>query len=131
MLPFPPESAPDKAAAARPPWLHEADVPAPDEAPGLDFTDPGAVVRAAAELVLVFATTTEVLNAEDRLEDEDLDFALIPVPKEVNPNCGLAISFSEKIAPDIDRVLAGAGLSPLAVYRRMDESFILMPGSTD
>jgi hypothetical protein len=69
-------------------------------------------------MVLVFASTTEVLNAEDRLEAGNFNFSLIPVPKEVNPNCGLALSFSEYLAPDIARTLAAAGLGPLAVYRR-------------
>ena len=92
-------------------------------APGLPGSQPEP---APAELVLVFASTTEVLNAEDRLETEDFDFALIPVPKEVNPNCGLALSISEETGPDIGRALAQAGLSPLAVYRRQGEEFKLL-----
>jgi hypothetical protein len=83
---------------------------------------------APAELVLVFASTTEVLNAEDRLEAGDFNFALIPVPKEVNPNCGLALSFPEEIAPDIDLALAGVGLSPIAVYRRLGREFTILSG---
>ena len=120
---FPPEPASDKPAAP-PHWLGPAAAPGPEDIPNLD--SPGAAASVQAELVLVFASTTEVLNAEDRLEAEDFNFALIPVPKEVNPNCGLAISFPEEIAPDIDRALAKAGLSPIAVYRHLNGEFNLL-----
>jgi hypothetical protein len=97
---------------------------------GIDSPAPGSSVPDLAELVLVFASTTEVLNAEDRLEAGDFDFALIPVPKEVNPNCGLALSFTEKIFPDIDRALAEAGLEPIAIYRRQGGEFNLLTAGT-
>jgi hypothetical protein len=45
------------------------------------------------------------------------------VPKEINPNCGLALSFSEDSAPDINRALAAAGFTPLAAYRRLGGAF--------
>jgi len=99
-----PEPTQEKLAAP-PPWLDSA------------------VVPALAGLVLVFASTTEVLNAEDRLEAENFEFVLIPVPKEVNPNCGLALCIPEESAPAIDQALARAGLSPVAVYRRLDGEY--------
>jgi len=101
------------------PWLPPAAAPGP-AAGAFDST----VVTAPAEMVLVFASTTEVLNAEDRLEAGNFNFSLIPVPKEVNPNCGLALSFSEYLAPDIARTLAAAGLGPLAVYRRQGGEYL-------
>jgi hypothetical protein len=118
---FPPEPAGDQPAAP-PPWLGPAAAPGPENMPG----SPGPAASPQANLVLVFASTTEVLNAEDRLEADDFIFALIPVPKEVNPNCGLAISFPEEIAPDIDQALAKAGLSPIAVYRHLNGEFNLL-----
>ena len=106
----PPEQALDNISPP-PPWLSSATALLPAD---------------MAELVLVFASTTEVLNAEDRLEAGDYDFALIPVPKEVNPNCGMALSFPERIAPDIDRALTEAGLEPIASYRRQGGEFKLL-----
>jgi hypothetical protein len=124
---FPPEPVKDNLAAP-PPWLGPAAVPGPEDM--LGSPGPGEVASVPAELVLVFASTTEVLNAEDRLEAGDFNFALIPVPKEVNPNCGLALSFPEEIAPDIDRALARAGLGPVAVYRRLGGEFSRLPQVT-
>ena len=112
-----------EALAAPPAWLHPAAPPRATEGPPAESSNPGAPLAAPAELVLVFASTTEVLNAEDRLEAEGFNFSLIPVPKEINPNCGLALSFSAESAPDINRALAGAGFAPLAAYRRSGGEF--------
>jgi hypothetical protein len=80
-------------------------------------------VPSQVELVLVFASNTEVLNAEDRLEAGNFKFALIPVPKEVNPNCGLALSISGENASAINQALAQAGLNPLSIYQRRGENW--------
>jgi len=107
---------PDPETLAPPPaWLQPA-APEGAEPPEPDFSAP-------AELVLVFASTTEILNAEDRLETEGFNFSLIPVPKEINRNCGLALSFSAEIAPAVSRALAAAALEPRAVYRRSGGEF--------
>ncbi|GHV58450.1 hypothetical protein FACS189460_5980 [Deltaproteobacteria bacterium] len=75
------------------------------------------------EIILVFSSTTEVLNVEDLLEAGGLAFELVPVPKEVNPNCGLAISFRPESALAIDRALARAGLAATAAYLRRGGEF--------
>lgn len=79
---------------------------------------PWRVMSGGGRIILVFASNTQVLNAEDLLDDLDLPFELIPVPKEVNPNCGLAISFHEEDSPPIMAALQKAGLTPETVYRR-------------
>lgn len=76
-----------------------------------------------AEFILVFASTTEVLNVEDHLEDLDLPFELVPVPKAVNPNCGLAISFAERNRPEIMAALDEGGFVPTAAYLRRGDDF--------
>lgn len=85
--------------------------------------EPGPKPGLKEEIVLVFPSTTTVLNAEDLLEERGLDFELIPVPKAVNPNCGLALSFDEQARPLIMRALAEAGLRPSAAYVRRGEDF--------
>ena len=112
-----PEPARDNPAAP-PPWFRPT--AAPNPAVDSRVTAPSA----SADLVLVFASTTEVLNAEDLLESGDFKISLIPVPKEVNPNCGLALSFPEDLAPDIERALVAAGLGPTAVYRHQGGVFL-------
>ncbi|MDR1920401.1 MAG: DUF3343 domain-containing protein [Candidatus Adiutrix sp.] len=79
----------------------------------------------SSEIILVFASNNQVLNAEDLLDGLELDFKLIPVPKEVNPNCGLAISFKSELRPAVMAALAAAELRPGAVYLRNGDAFRL------
>ncbi len=72
-------------------------------------------------IILVFASNTEVLNVEDLLEEAELPFELLPVPKEVNPNCGLAIGFKEADRKEIMAVLTL--YKPLATYVRRGDKF--------
>lgn len=76
---------------------------------------------------MVFASNNAILNAEDFLEEKGLPFVLVPVPKEVNPNCGLAISFEEEDRDLILPALEGADLRPQAAYRRCGDSFTAWP----
>ncbi|MDR2444083.1 MAG: DUF3343 domain-containing protein [Deltaproteobacteria bacterium] len=80
-----------------------------------------------AEIILVFSSNTRILNAEDLLEEKNLPFTLVPVPKEVNPNCGLAISFIESDRDLIMPVLEAADLMPQAAYRRSGNAFSAWP----
>ncbi|MDR2366747.1 MAG: DUF3343 domain-containing protein [Deltaproteobacteria bacterium] len=75
------------------------------------------------DIILIFASNTEILNAEDLLEEKGLPFILVPVPKEVNPNCGLAISLAENDHDLILPVLEAAGLRPSSAYRRHGDDF--------
>lgn len=76
-----------------------------------------------AEIILIFASNTEVLNVEDLLEEKDFIFELVPVPKEVNPNCGLAISFQSRVETAVMAALAEAGFKPRAAYLRRGDDF--------
>lgn len=79
--------------------------------------------RMEEEIALVFPSNTMVLNVEDLLEELDLPFELVPVPKEVNPNCGLAISFTDEARPAIMRAINKAGHRPSAAYVRQNGRF--------
>ncbi|MDR2140436.1 MAG: DUF3343 domain-containing protein [Deltaproteobacteria bacterium] len=76
-----------------------------------------------AEIILIFSSNTKILNAEDLLEEMSLPITLVPVPKEVNPNCGLAISFAESQKEKIMTVLLAADLKPSVAYRRQGQDF--------
>jgi hypothetical protein len=79
------------------------------------------------EIILIFASNTAILEAEDLLDERDMPFILVPVPKEVNPNCGLAISFLE---PDKDLIMSAleeGGLCPSSAWRRKGDDFSPWP----
>jgi methionine synthase II (cobalamin-independent) len=76
-------------------------------------------------VILVFSSQTEVLNAEDVLEAAGLDFSLIPVPKAINPNCGLALRLQDEAEEAARLALRRAGLAIAASYKWVGAS----PGS--
>jgi hypothetical protein len=77
----------------------------------------------SGEVILVFSSNTRILAAEELLEERGLPFRLVPVPKEVNPNCGLALSFAENDQGLIMPVLDQADLWPQSVYLRKGGDF--------
>ncbi|MBM4035823.1 MAG: DUF3343 domain-containing protein [Planctomycetes bacterium] len=48
----------------------------------------------AARLLLIFESIHQVLAAEKALIEAGLSPDLVPVPREVNPNCGMAITLA-------------------------------------
>jgi hypothetical protein len=77
----------------------------------------------AAEIILVFSSNTRILEAEELLEELELPFELVPVPKEVNPNCGLALSLDERDRDLVMPALGRAGLWPESGYLRRGDDF--------
>ncbi|MDR1315141.1 MAG: DUF3343 domain-containing protein [Deltaproteobacteria bacterium] len=79
------------------------------------------------DIILVFASNTRILEAEELLEEGGLPFVLVPVPKEVNPNCGLAISLKEGDRGLVLPALREAGLMPQSAYLRRGDLFAGFP----
>jgi len=78
-------------------------------------------------LVYIFSSIHQVLRAEKVLQKADLPFDLIPVPKEVNPDCGLALEVEPDWADEVTAALAAAGLVIEVVYRRRGRDFHQLP----
>ena len=81
------------------------------------------MAQSGPEIILIFSSNTDILNAEDLLEEKNLPFTLVPVPKEVNPNCGFALSVLDGDRELILPVLEAAGFRPSAAYRRFGDEF--------
>ena len=73
--------------------------------------------------VFILQSIHQVLKAEKALERAGLPFDLIPVPKEVNPECGMAIETSAKVAPAVRNLLEQNHLRLVAVYHRSGKDF--------
>jgi hypothetical protein len=77
--------------------------------------------------VFILQSIHQVLKAEKALQRAGLPFDLIPVPKEVNPECGMAIETSAKDAARVRDLLVQSNLRLVAVYRRSGKEFTLVP----
>ncbi|MDY6852158.1 MAG: DUF3343 domain-containing protein [Thermodesulfobacteriota bacterium] len=76
-------------------------------------------------VIFILPSIHHVLRGEKVLEKAGLSFDLIPVPKEVNPDCGMALETDPALADKIKKTLVRAGLEIEAVYRRQGRTSFL------
>ncbi len=75
------------------------------------------------DYVAIFHSIHKVMKAEKILKHEGAKILLIPVPRELTSDCGLAIRFSPEDWGQILRILAEADLMPPEIFRRKGKSF--------
>lgn len=80
------------------------------------------------DYVAVFHSVHRVMKAEKLLKREGIDVMLIPTPRQLSSDCGLAIRYGEGDQQRVDAVLAAEGLVPVEVYRRQGDDYDLVSG---
>lgn len=75
-------------------------------------------------LLAVFNSAHRVMKAESILKGLNLPILLIPAPRKLLTDCGLAIRFSEDIRESIMEELARQGLLPEFVTRYEGGKFV-------
>lgn len=75
------------------------------------------------DYVAIFHSIHRVMKAEKRLKREKVEILLIPAPRQLTSDCGLAIRYSEDVRHDVQRILEGEGLVPAEVYRKAENDF--------
>lgn len=58
------------------------------------------------DCVAIFHSIQRVMKAEKQLLEQELDILLIPVPRRLSADCGMAIRFSQE---SLDSVVAALG----------------------
>jgi hypothetical protein len=76
------------------------------------------------DVVAIFNSIHRVMKAEKVLKERRLDILLIPAPRSLQSDCGLAIRYSETDRKTVDNALTEAQLTPEVRYRRCGEDFI-------
>ncbi len=76
------------------------------------------------EGVFIFEGTHQVMAAEKTIKGEGIPMKLIPVPRSLTSDCGLAIRFDNRDGEKILRALNKAGNYPKEYYVKEDNSFI-------
>ena len=64
------------------------------------------------------------MKAEKVLKAEKLAVLLIPVPRQLSSDCGLAIRFSMTLRTEVAAALAGAGLAIAEIWCKRDGTFL-------
>jgi len=80
------------------------------------------------DYVAIFNSVHRVMEAEQLLKGKKLKMLLIPAPRALAADCGLAIRYSEDVRPEVERALAEAGLLPHDLYRKSGEVFEKIEG---
>ncbi len=76
------------------------------------------------DLVAIFNSIHRVMKAEKVLKERRLDILLIPVPRSLASDCGLAIRYAEADRETILAVLAETDLLPAEIYRYSADEFV-------
>lgn len=80
------------------------------------------------DYVAIFNSIHRVMEAERLLKDRQLKVLLIPAPRALAADCGLAIRYAEDVRGEVEGSLAEAGLLPRDLYRKSGEEFIKIGG---
>lgn len=73
--------------------------------------------------VAIFQSIHKVMKAEKVLKGVPLDILLIPVPRQLTSDCGLAIRFPLELRPAIEAALGGVGLAIVEIWQKRDGAF--------
>ena len=72
-------------------------------------------------MILIFRGTHQVLSAEKRLKKGGVTMRLIPVPRRLTSDCGLAIRIPVAERRRARALLAAAKLLPVSAHRPRDD----------
>lgn len=76
------------------------------------------------DLVAIFNNIHRVMKAEKCLKERRLDILLIPAPRALSSDCGLAIRYSPAVRLDVERALEEAELLPEECYQKRGDIFV-------
>ena len=79
-------------------------------------------------IIFILQSIHHVLRAEKVLLAAGLSFELIPVPKEVNPDCGMALEVRPEFRDAVFRALNERGLEIRETYVRSASGFTRIAG---
>jgi hypothetical protein len=64
------------------------------------------------------------MKAEKILKQAGVPILLIPVPRQLTSDCGLAIRFTQDLRSEIEAILAASGLKIQELYLRNHKDFV-------
>jgi hypothetical protein len=70
-----------------------------------------------SEYYLVFYSVHHLLRAERLLRERRVPLTLVPIPRQITSDCGLAVKLDEEYLAAAGQVVAEAGLACAGAYR--------------
>ncbi len=76
------------------------------------------------DIVAIFNNVHRVMKAEKVLKEKRFDMLLIPAPRALKSDCGLAIRYKEAQRVEIESALREADLAPEELYIKHGDELI-------
>jgi hypothetical protein len=75
------------------------------------------------EYVAIFNSIHRVMKAEKLLKQQQLPMLLIPAPRALSADCGLAIRYGADDRPLVEKAMADGGVVPEEIYVKNGDLF--------
>ncbi len=75
------------------------------------------------DLVAIFHSIHRVMKAEKVLKQAGAEILLIPVPRQLTSDCGLAIRYAPAERERVEEILRREGLQPAELYSRTGQKY--------
>jgi len=76
------------------------------------------------DYVAIFNSIHRVMQAEKLLKERRLPILLIPAPRTLKSDCGLALRYAESSKNEVERALAEEGLLPEEIYIKKGDEYV-------
>lgn len=76
------------------------------------------------DYVAIFNSVHKVMKAEKLLKKEQIPMLLIPAPRSLSSDCGLAIRYGAADRHQLETLLATADLLPEEIFQKSGEHFV-------
>ena len=76
------------------------------------------------DFVAIFNSIHRVMKAEALLKGRSVPMLLIPAPRSISADCGLAIRYAAPDREIVESLLAEAGLVPELTYVKLDGKYV-------
>jgi hypothetical protein len=76
------------------------------------------------DYVAIFNSIHRVMKAEKTLKQQRLSILLIPVPRALTSDCGLAIRYGAADRAAVEEALKEAGLSPEEIFVKNGDKYV-------
>lgn len=78
---------------------------------------------ADGDYVAVFQSIHKVMKAEKILKQQGVPVLLIPAPRALSSDCGLALRYAPGDRPRVEEILSAAALLPQELYLKHGETY--------
>lgn len=82
------------------------------------------------DFVAIFNSIHRVMKAEKILKERGYPIMLIPAPRSLSSDCGLAIRYGAADRESVESLLAELGLAPEEIHRKSNDGYERLKGGS-